>query len=113
MPTILITWHSMKDERVCPICQRLDGFTWSFTTGQNDLNGVLEHPDYGIVWTINGGSTAHGHRGNCRCSITYELILDDLVEMVAKLRDTVIAHAQVGVGIMPEIEGGEVISESE
>jgi hypothetical protein len=88
MPTILITWHSMKDERVCPICQRLDGFTWSFTTGQNDLNGVLEHPDLGLVWTIEAGSGAHGDRGNCRCWITYEILLEDTVQKIRELYDT-------------------------
>lgn len=62
MPTVSITWQSMADER-CPICQMLDGYTWTFTTGEGGgIPSELYHPAFPFpVWTTINGSDAHGH----------------------------------------------------
>jgi hypothetical protein len=76
----------MKDDRVCPVCQALEGFTWTFEAGKKQLSGSLVHPSLGVVWDMTSGSQAHGHRGNCRCNITYIVSLSDLVERIKTIR---------------------------
>ena len=76
----------MKDDRVCPVCQALEGFTWTFEAGKNQLGGSLNHPTYGVVWDITSGSQAHGHRGNCRCNITHVIDIGSLLERVKAIR---------------------------
>lgn len=67
MPTITVTWVAVDDERTCPVCKALDGYTWTFTTPEPI---IFNHPTYGVVWTREQGSQAHGHHGyNCRCHI--------------------------------------------
>jgi hypothetical protein len=80
----------MHDDRVCPVCREIDGYTWIFEVGKDELNGVLTHPTYGIVWDSQVGSLAHGHRGNCRCHITYEVNLDDLLQKVMAIHQIVL-----------------------
>jgi len=77
----------MKDDRVCPVCQALEGYTWIFEVGTNQLDGRLDHPTYGTVWDIANGSQAHGHEGNCRCNISYIVEIHDLLNRVKTIRD--------------------------
>jgi len=80
----------MKDDRVCPICKDLEGYTWIFVVGKDNLRGgFLEHPVHGIVWTVAEGSAAHGHKGDCRCHITYIVDIQDIVTRVNAVRDDI------------------------
>ena len=76
----MVTWHIM-DDTACPVCKQMNGYTWVFEVGQNELNGVLEHSasPNGIAWTVAEGSRAHGGGGHCRCWITYEVDFQDLI----------------------------------
>ena len=80
MAFISVTWQSMHDAKVCPVCRDIDGYTWTFEVGKGELTGQLIHPKHGVVWTIDQGSQAHGHKGNCRCMLTHELNIQDLIE---------------------------------
>jgi hypothetical protein len=87
MPSVSLTWHTMHDDRVCPICQSLEGKTWEFTP-ETGVPTILENNGR-IVWDENSGSAAHGHQGNCRCHLTAGSNLQDLIAMARKLRDDV------------------------
>ena len=77
----------MGDERVCPICQRIDGHTWTFT---DEVPNSLTHPSVGEVWNTAVGSQAHGHQGfNCRCRIEPHFSLHDLAEKIRILHDEI------------------------
>jgi hypothetical protein len=81
------------DDRTCPVCKALNGYQWVFETGKDVFGNDLIHPAYGIVWNTQIGSQAHGHTGaNCRCHITSELDLSDLLMQVKQLHDEVIAE---------------------
>lgn len=82
MAKLILTWHSMCDERVCQICKLLEGYVWVFDTASGEhLAKELAHPKFGVVWNIDSGSKAHGHmRSNCRCTITADFDLSDLVK---------------------------------
>lgn len=76
----------MHDNRVCPICEAIDGYTWTFEVGPGGMTNELVHPTFGIVWTTTMGSMAHGHKhGTCRCGITYELNLGDIISKLETL----------------------------
>jgi hypothetical protein len=64
----------MKDDRVCPICQALEDYTWTFSEG---VPTVLEHNGM-VVWDETIGSAAHGHKGNCRCHIHPQFDFSDI-----------------------------------
>ena len=81
----MITWHTMQDDHVCQVCKVIEGYTWVFEVGQNELQGELTHPSAGVVWTVDQGSAAHGHRGNCRCHLTYEIDVADIVKKVEEI----------------------------
>lgn len=99
MPSVSITWHTQKDDRVCPICQAIDGYTWTFDKVVPDS---LMHPQHGEVWNIYVGSLAHEHQqhggskyglmSNCRCHIEPHFDLKDLLVKVKKLRAEVKAE---------------------
>lgn len=84
MPTLSITWHSLDDARVCPVCKALNGYVWVFEAGADELGDQLTHPVYGVVWSLQDGSHAHGHaQYHCRCMITHRF---DLLDIRAKCR---------------------------
>lgn len=87
MPTISVTWVSMHDDRVCLICQALDGYIWTFTDGVPD---ELVHPEFGVVWTVTEGSMAHGHPQQfCRCTIDSQIEMSDLLARVQRLHNLI------------------------
>jgi hypothetical protein len=85
-----LTWHTQHDDRVCPICQAIDGYVWTIESGKDVFYNTLTHPTYGDVWNVQEGSRAHGHQNdNCRCRITPEFDLSDLVDKTQKLYNAV------------------------
>jgi hypothetical protein len=84
MVKLTVTWRTVGDSHVCPICKALEGRTFTLETGR-EL--VLTDPEYGIVWNINRGSEAHGkHDGSCRCHLDdFEFDYTDLVNVVAEI----------------------------
>ena len=93
MAKITIEWHSMQDIKVCPICEALNGYIWTFQTGENEFGTYLTHHQFGLVWVINQGSMAHGHvdTASCRCRMTHELSFSDTLKKVEALREKVVA----------------------
>jgi hypothetical protein len=102
MPSVNVTWHTQKDGAVCPICRAIEGYTWTFVDVVPDS---LVHPVYGEVWNIHLGSLAHelhfstpkasggtsrvhGLMSNCRCHITSEFNLKDILEALTTLRNS-------------------------
>ena len=95
--SLSITWHAKMDQRTCPVCRALNGYTWVFDAGKDELGGELVHPQFGVVWSLAQGSRAHGHeRYNCRCHITHEFNLSDVTAKVEKLAETVKASITEG-----------------
>ena len=88
MPSINVTWKAVMDEKVCPICRALNGYTWTFITGKDSMGNSLVHPQFGIVWDVHRGSQAHGHlQYNCRCHIEPQIDIDDLRAKIQQLLD--------------------------
>jgi hypothetical protein len=92
MPSVSITWHTMHDDRVCPVCNAIDGYTWTFT---GTVPNNLTHPVYGEVWNTTLGSMAHAtHKtqvifADCRCRIEPQFDLADVLIAVKKFRDAI------------------------
>ena len=82
MASITLTWHTVMDDRACPVCKALNEHTWTFVVGKDTFPNMLTAGGQN-VWDVHQGSRAHGHeRFNCRCHITSEIELKDLVEKV-------------------------------
>ena len=81
MPSVILTWETMQDDRVCPVCRSLEGYQWILQVGEGQLPNELT---YGSItaWNISSGSQAHGHKGNCRCSLKVDLDLKDILEQL-------------------------------
>ena len=74
---------------------------WTFDTSTDSIGDPLTHPIYGPVWSMALGSLAHGHTGlNCRCEVTYDIDISDLVErvkqVIATVNDIVTNQMEVG-----------------
>lgn len=96
MAKLILTWHTAHDERVCPICQALDGYTWTFDASRGQhLDKNLVHPKFGVVWTLDSGSKAHGHaRFNCRCTLIPTFDMSDLRPRIEKLFSEIMAEVE-------------------
>lgn len=96
MPSVSITWHTQHDDRVCKICEAIDGYTWAFP---DQVPDSLIHPQWGEVWNTTLGSLAHEHQyhkgskygliSNCRCHIEPHFDLKDLVAKVKAFHDEI------------------------
>jgi hypothetical protein len=104
MPIQTITWHAHVDEKTCPICKALNGFTWRFQAGKDIMTDALFHPVFGIVWSLSQGSNAHDHtfggaygsgdENNCRCFLDgYKLDLEDVLAKCVFLKETLTTTA--------------------
>jgi hypothetical protein len=101
MPSVSITWHTQHDDRVCPICNAIDNYTWTF---EGVVPNSLIHPVYGEIWNVVTGSLAHENKAlgktimfsQCRCGIEPHFDLKDLLESVKKLRDSLKAEMETG-----------------
>ena len=79
----------------------MDGYTWVFETGKHQLGETLMHPVHGSVWNTTVGSEVHERglaKGQCRCNITYEVDLGDLVERVKQIHAVVLQMTTVPEG---------------
>jgi hypothetical protein len=85
MPSVSITWCAVGDDRTCPICKAVDGYTWTF---EGEVPDDLVHPAYGEIWNITIGSLAHEHKqfgkkygllSNCRCHVETKVECQDLI----------------------------------
>lgn len=96
MAKLILTWRTAHDERVCPICQALEGYTWIFDTSQGDhLGNELVHPQFSVVWNLSSGSRAHGHvRFNCRCTIIPSFDMSDLRSRIEKIFSEIMAEVE-------------------
>ena len=106
MPSVSITWRTQGDDRVCPICQAVNGYTWTFV---NEVPDSLIHPEHGEIWNKVTGSLAHEHKqfgkkygllSNCRCHIEPKFDLKDLLVSVKKLRDGLKTQMDSSTGII-------------
>jgi hypothetical protein len=93
MPSVSITWHAVNDDRTCPICRAIDGYTWTFTDTVPDS---LVHPVYGEIWNVTLGSLAHeakqfgkkyGLLSNCRCRTESKAEFQDLIYLIQQKID--------------------------
>ena len=95
MPTVSITWHTLKDGHpICPVCKDIDGYTWTF---EGTVPDSLFHPGHGEVWNNVLGSLAHEAPGirtfaACKCHITPQFDLKDILEKTKKLHAAVTAE---------------------
>ena len=92
MASVTITWHTMGDEHVCPICKDLEGYSWMFTIGESTPPTALYHPVHGLVCDMATGSEAHKHhRESCRCYLSAEWDLKDILEALTVMLDRLLA----------------------
>ena len=90
MTSVTLRWVTAADGNVCPICLELGkSGIWTFPVGPGMFPTSLCHDEFGLVWDIAFGSAAHGHHHNysCRCGLTAEWDLKDLVAKLTVLRD--------------------------
>ena len=90
--SISITWHTRHDNNVCPICREIDNYTWTFTVGGGGVPDFLEHPKYGVVWSVSQGSSAHSkafHVMGCRCNIDWAISFGELVDQMRQLEEAI------------------------
>ena len=102
MASVTLIWRTMHDERVCKICQALDGYRWTFEVGKDEMTGSLIANGM-IVWSLGLGSRAHGHKGNCRCRLDYEYELKDLIDAATQLRDA-LRERVAAIAAVKEVE---------
>ena len=97
MPTATVTWRTQHDDNVCPICQALEGYVWTF---EGQVPDTLTHPQFGEVWNTVLGSGAHEHQlhkgskygllSDCRCHVEGHIVsLKDLLDLCKKKRDEI------------------------
>jgi len=82
MASIAITWNTQRDERVCPICKQLEGYTWVFHVGADILPDILTHPSLGATWSVSQGSVVHSRyhiKYPCRCHFQYKIDFSDFI----------------------------------
>ncbi len=69
-------WRTKKDAKVCPTCQSLEGYTWTFDAGEAYPTHLI-HPIFGPVYDMRPASEGSlieekkGHR--CRCRLEHQL----------------------------------------
>jgi hypothetical protein len=96
MVSVTLKWRSSHDNRVCPICEHIDGYEWVF---QDKIPESLMHPVYGEIWNTAIGSLAHEHYqfgkqhgllSSCRCHVDpVEIKAPELLEKLQNLRDII------------------------
>jgi hypothetical protein len=93
MPSVSITWHAIGDDRTCPICLAVNGYTWVF---EGVVPDSLVHPQYGEIWNTITGSLAHEHKqfgkkygllSNCRCHVESKFEVQDMLFLLQKTID--------------------------
>ncbi len=92
MTSITVTWHTMEDDRVCPICKALNNYTWIFEAGT--FKGSLEHPMFGVVSTAEHGSTVQHSYGECRCRVSWEIDWTSTINVLTRIRDNIKASLE-------------------
>jgi hypothetical protein len=106
MANVTRKWRTQHDDRVCPICEHLDGWEFTVEAVNGELPESIIHPVYGEVWNKMMGSLAHEHYqfgkksgllSSCRCHVeTLQVSSPELLEAVKHLRDTVKEALQEG-----------------
>lgn len=99
MAIIRLFWLARAD--ACKICAAINGYVWTFDASTDSIGDTLTHPVYGPVWSMAIGSLAHGHTGlNCRCTVTYDIDISELIErvkqVIATVNDIVVSQMEVG-----------------
>ena len=89
MAVLTITWHTMKDVNVCPICQPLEAYQWAFDTRYQQFPEFLVGPQ-GAVWdATRDRPMTHeliGIPHRCRCHLTWTMDASDEAERIRMLR---------------------------
>lgn len=89
MAKMSLTWHTHVDDRTCPICLGLDGYSWTFDNTREPFPSKLYSPNSGIeVWDcIRDEPRPHGdHIYNCRCWLTDDWDLINVEDRIKAIR---------------------------
>jgi hypothetical protein len=74
--TLKLIWRTKKDANVCPVCNALEGYTWSLEAGDS-LPKKLVHPIHGPVYDTRPAavcSLVKEEKGHvCRCTLERQL----------------------------------------
>lgn len=95
MAIMTITWHTHLDERTCPVCAPLDGKEYVFHTS-GVFPAVLRDGSGRVVWDclrdipMTHGEASRAGPWNCRCWLTWEFDLSDLIEQERRIREELI-----------------------
>lgn len=90
MPSLILTWVTKDDLRVCPICRPIHGHIWRFNAGIDDLPNTLNTKGQDL-WDLSlGRSVAHDKsyaRGKCRCKLRVEVDIQDVYDFAVSLKE--------------------------
>jgi hypothetical protein len=111
MPSLILTWHTAADERVCPICRPLNGHTWTFDTSK-DAFPLSLRANGRLVWNCQTDRPRphHGYATfNCRCKLSSRF---DFSDMKASLLDMVgeVEEWNNGLHLVARRESGQFIT---
>ena len=88
---VSLTWRTLKDGHpICPICQDIDNYTWTFEVGKDTFSTELVHPSHGIVWNIAEGSDVHWRHNinfQCKCGLELAISWEGLAERIKRIAD--------------------------
>jgi hypothetical protein len=85
---LTIKWETMHDNKVCKICQALEGYVWTLEVGKDPFPQTLTHPIIGPVWNVAAGSGVHGDDPlSCRCRLIPQYDLSDLVAKLSRIAE--------------------------
>ena len=76
------------DDKACPICKAINGYTWTVTGTVNSL----AHPLYGEVWNKASGVNIHEHYGipgPCRCHVDINIDMNGTLAKIRTLHDRI------------------------
>lgn len=87
MAVLKITWHTVLDERTCPICRPLNLKTWSYNTNTEQFPTVLTDTKTGIVWdAVEDEPRTHGQDINeCRCGLKWKFDTSEIINKILEL----------------------------
>ena len=81
--SLTITWHTSLDDRVCPICNPLEGRQWVVSAMPDTLTSHGKP-----VWnTVKDQPRTHGHAvHNCRCWLTWTFDEEGVLAQLAAVK---------------------------
>lgn len=89
MTKVMVKWHAKHDDRTCPVCKDLDNYIWEFDLARGEEVTQLEHPELGVVSTVEQGSLIPHDFVDCRCTLEFGIDWTDMIAVLTRIRDNI------------------------